>query len=80
MVDAAGMSGDDWLKQSYPGLYLNNPTTSDLDFNLALAPLLMDLLKKFAQLPDFTLGEPRHLLAAARTLAAHAVQAVCVSA
>jgi hypothetical protein len=71
MTDACGMTSPEWLEKSFPGLYLNHPTVSDPDFNLALAPLLMDLLKKPDQLPDFTLGKR----AACRLLLARCVYA-----
>ena len=48
------MSANDWLQHSWPGQYLNGPSSS-ADFNLALVPLLMDLLEEPDQLPDFTL-------------------------
>jgi hypothetical protein len=54
MTDAAGMSGDEWLETSFAGFYLM--LAPDPGFNLALAPLLMDLLKKSDQLPDFVLA------------------------
>jgi hypothetical protein len=69
MTDACGMNTDEWLQKSFPGgCHLCATTSSDPDFNLALAPLLMDLLKKPDQLPDFTLGKPCRLPTAARTL------------
>jgi hypothetical protein len=54
MTVAARMSGDEWLVKSYPAMFLFISVKPD--FNLALAPLLMDLLKEPDQLPEFTLA------------------------
>ena len=54
MTVAARMTGDEWLAKSFPGMWLM--LLPKPDFNLALAPLLMDLLKESDQLPEFTLA------------------------
>jgi hypothetical protein len=58
LTDACGLTFDEWLGTSYRGCFLNFPSTVDLDFNLALAPFLMDLMKtEPGELPEFTQGE-----------------------
>ena len=54
MTAAARMSADEWLVKSYSAMHLM--VSVKPDFNLALAPLLMDLLKEPDQLPEFTLA------------------------
>ena len=62
MTDACGLTFDIWLETSYPGCFLNYPGVSDGDFNLALAPFLMELLtKEPGELPEFALGESHSL-------------------